>query len=364
LKHLIILVGSIGAGKSTYCNKYPDYFRINQDDLNGSKHLVAEAFANALLTKDKIIIDRTNFNTSQRDRYTVPAKKAGYVVDAHILFEDFTVCYNRVINRKNHPSIKEGDKETALRVLRFFKKSYERPTLDEFDNIIYANKHKHGESDWYMRDLSYQRRPAVVIGDIHGCYDEMMSMLRSVPNYDLRIAVGDLCDKGPKIDKVLKHFMLDPNFYSVMGNHDWKLLRYLRGNKVNSTSLKATIEQISDWNEVELFWLMLKLEEMTPIIKIRHNTFIVHAGIKAHRSVYNQNFQDMLYIRSASDRGLMNDPNSPYWFEVERRFPKERIIFGHNADVAGIYEKENVVGLDSGCVYGDKLTGILRRWAL
>ena len=119
MKHLIVLVGSIGSGKSTYCKEYPDYFRISQDDLNGNKNLVAEAFAKALLTEDKIIIDRTNFNTSQRDRYTVPAKEAGFTVDAHIIFEDFTVCYSRVINRKDHPSIKEGDKETALRVLRF-----------------------------------------------------------------------------------------------------------------------------------------------------------------------------------------------------------------------------------------------------
>ena len=65
----------------------------------------------------------------------------------------------------------------------------------------------------------------IVVGDIHGCYDELMDLLDQV-NFgpkDRVVSVGDLVTKGPKNREVLELFMTDARFSAVMGNHDLAL---------------------------------------------------------------------------------------------------------------------------------------------
>jgi predicted phosphodiesterase len=62
----------------------------------------------------------------------------------------------------------------------------------------------------------------IVIGDIHGCFDELQDLLRVVElrTDDRVIAVGDLIVKGPRNCDVLDRFIEDDRFSSVIGNHD------------------------------------------------------------------------------------------------------------------------------------------------
>src|SRR5881227_513746 len=81
----------------------------------------------------------------------------------------------------------------------------------------------------------------IVVGDIHGCYDELGELLARV---DLRaqdrvVAVGDLIVKGEQSRAVLDLFMSDPRFSSVIGNHDLALLRYWRGEDVTLKPAQA-----------------------------------------------------------------------------------------------------------------------------
>ncbi|HKR60529.1 MAG TPA: metallophosphoesterase, partial [Pyrinomonadaceae bacterium] len=71
----------------------------------------------------------------------------------------------------------------------------------------------------------------IVVGDIHGCYDELVSLLDLVELQaeDRVVAVGDLITKGPKDKDVLDLFETDNRFLSVLGNHDLAVLRYWRG---------------------------------------------------------------------------------------------------------------------------------------
>ncbi len=79
----------------------------------------------------------------------------------------------------------------------------------------------------------------IVVGDIHGCYDELIEMLESVGfgQDDRVVCVGDLVTKGPKSREVLELFMTDPRFRTVIGNHDLALRRKWNGEKVK---LKAS----------------------------------------------------------------------------------------------------------------------------
>ena len=63
----------------------------------------------------------------------------------------------------------------------------------------------------------------LIIGDIHGCYDELLDLLDEIHfgDQDRAIAVGDLISKGPKNKEVLDLFISDRRFSSVLGNHDY-----------------------------------------------------------------------------------------------------------------------------------------------
>jgi len=362
VKQLILMVGGPGSGKSHYIKGIQEeHTLISQDENNGDKTKTLEQFEKALLTSDTIVVDRMNFDREQRASFIAPARAAGFEVSAFIVWRPFIECYHAIINREGHKTIPKGDSETALKVLRFFKKMYKRPTLDEVDDIKYVNEFLYGESDWYMRDFSHLYKPILAIGDVHGCHDEwreMDNIMQGMISDYITVFAGDIVDKGPKVAEMLDSLVFSSNRYSILGNHDWKVLRYLRGNKVKPDSIKETLDSIKDWTDKQKFFLMLNLEEMIPIAKLRKDVYMVHAGIKTKRSVYDQNFQDLLYLRSDSPRGLMNDPNAPLWFEADRKHPEEVILFGHNADAEGDHGN-NTIGLDSGCVYGNTLTGRL-----
>ena len=81
----------------------------------------------------------------------------------------------------------------------------------------------------------------IVVGDLHGCYDELLALLFDIrfgPN-DRVVAVGDLVVKGPKNREVLDLFISDPRFSSVIGNQDLALLRFWRGEHLKLTGAQC-----------------------------------------------------------------------------------------------------------------------------
>src|SRR5919106_4144402 len=74
----------------------------------------------------------------------------------------------------------------------------------------------------------------VVVGDIHGCYDELIELIDKVKfkKADRVISVGDLITKGPKSREVLELFMTDKRFTTVIGNHDLALRRKWNGEDI------------------------------------------------------------------------------------------------------------------------------------
>src|SRR6185295_15945650 len=77
----------------------------------------------------------------------------------------------------------------------------------------------------------------IVIGDIHGCFDELTDLLElcELRADDCVVAVGDLIVKGAKSREVLDLFIDDRRFSSVIGNHDRALRQYWRGEPIRLT---------------------------------------------------------------------------------------------------------------------------------
>jgi Calcineurin-like phosphoesterase len=91
-------------------------------------------------------------------------------------------------------------------------------------------------------------KKVTVIGDVHGCYDELSELLDAIdwsPQSHVLILTGDLIDQGPKINETLMFAMNTPWVYSLMSNHEKKLLRYLRGNQVQTMALVKTQSNVA-----------------------------------------------------------------------------------------------------------------------
>lgn len=89
-------------------------------------------------------------------------------------------------------------------------------------------------------------KKVAIIGDIQGCYDELSELLDAIdwsPQSQILMLTGDPIDRGPKIKETLMFAMNMPSVYSLMSNHEQKLLRYLRGHQAQTRALVKTIDQ-------------------------------------------------------------------------------------------------------------------------
>jgi predicted kinase len=129
---LIVLIGSMGCGKTTLCEERflaDGFFRVNQDDQGKKTHF--QLFLKLLENAEDIVVDRMNFNKEQRMRYVEPARKAGYQIRYILFHVSRETCIARMKVRKNHPTI--GPDANHDKLMNFFTENFEYPEEDEYD---------------------------------------------------------------------------------------------------------------------------------------------------------------------------------------------------------------------------------------
>ena len=242
------------------------------------------------------------------------------------------------------------------------------------------------------------------VGDIQGCLDPLLQLLEVVafdPKKDRLIAVGDLVNRGPKSLETLRFcYSLGDSFKTVLGNHDLHLLAIARGTRApNSKDSFSNILDAPD-REVLLHWL-----QQQPLLLQIGQYHFVHAGIPpiwdlatAHRlagevskvlrsdcaaeyfehmygnqpAVWSDQLQGperwrlitnyltrMRFCSAAGELELetkaavtMEPPFKP-WFLHPQKYSSEE--FGHWAALEGRHCADNILALDTGCVWGGPL---------
>lgn len=192
----------------------------------------------------------------------------------------------------------------------------------------------------------------IVVGDIHGCYDELEDLLAEVGfgANDRLISVGDLITKGPKNREVLDRFMTDPQFSAVIGNHDLALRRRWNGEKFKlKVSQKPTHKELKKDKEHYVSFL-----NSLPFMIDLGTHLVVHAGLRPGVALHSQTTDDLTELRSLGpDRTARN--GIP-WYDV---YDGEKIVlFGHWPAPEPRLAKR-AIGLDTGCVYGNELTAYI-----
>jgi serine/threonine protein phosphatase 1 len=188
-----------------------------------------------------------------------------------------------------------------------------------------------------------------IIGDIHGCYDELVELIGKL---DLStdepvVAVGDLTVRGPDNRSVLDLFSSDPRFSSVMGNHDLALVQYWRGQRASlSPEQEKTLAELQTADERYLRYLA-----SLPLLIDLNSHVVVHAGIRPGVPLTEQSVEDLVLLRTLGDDRTSCDGTR--WYEVYEGPPTA--VFGHWPGPKPRLGP-HAIGLDTGCVYGGQLT--------
>jgi Calcineurin-like phosphoesterase len=191
-------------------------------------------------------------------------------------------------------------------------------------------------------------RRAIVIGDVHGCLDELGDLLRAAgarPD-DRLISVGDLVCKGPDSLGVLDWAMRTPNLEVVLGNHERRLLKHWRrGTRSDEKSYDADVYAQLGARYDEC----LRFVARWPLTVSGPGFTVVHAGFDPDESLERQTGAQLTTLRRLPGTGRP-------WYE---RYADERlIVFGHWARRRPVVRR-NAIGLDTGCVYGVALTAVI-----
>ena len=205
----------------------------------------------------------------------------------------------------------------------------------------------------------------IVYGDIHGCFDEFVELRNSldIQSGDIEACVGDILTKGKDSLKTLRYIQKN-NIQSVLGNHEDKLLRFIEHSqisKINPITLDEDEQSIiNDLNSDDIQFL-----KNLPLFIRQESLTIVHGGLLNNQQLKNISKKDkgkLLRLRYIDQKGNFisygeEDENSHFCavlYDGNEGF----VVYGHQT-----FEEANIstnsIGIDTGCVYGNKLTAVI-----
>jgi len=318
-KTIYVLIGPQGSGKTHWSlntllpqSDIP-LVRVSQDE-QGKQH--RRMFQECIKAGASPVIDRMNFNFEQRNRYTQVAYENGYRI-VYVLFDiDRETCLCRLAARKGHPTISQDADHD--KIIDFYYREFEMPGRDEYDEmLIVREKGRCNLLD--LRNVCFNKR-VIVVGDIHGCFDEFMLLLDKCGYSvgDIVVATGDLVDRGPKIMETLEWFIDTPGAYSVEGNHDNKFRRYLNGNPVKvANGLDCTIEQFGDRGWFRWCAWLNTLPNMILLGDTNGKpTYVVHAGVDGRIPIPQQRVETCMYVRYLDGTSFFDDKGGIPWWDT------------------------------------------------
>jgi len=189
-----------------------------------------------------------------------------------------------------------------------------------------------------------------VIGDVHGCFVELLTLLQTIrfrPHAgDKAWFVGDLVDRGPASKEVVdfvRQGQAQGYFDLVRGNHEDLWIRAMEDDEGRLHRLRYP-ETAQSFGSLEALCEFAEWAKTLPLWLETDTALLVHAGMRPGVSMEEQKAEDLLWLRTFST------------VETEARHGK-RILHGHSpAPVPLVLEDR--INLDTGCCYGGHLTAL------
>lgn len=198
---------------------------------------------------------------------------------------------------------------------------------------------------------------ALVIGDVHGCFDELMDLLdQAGPSADDQIiSLGDLVDRGPAAPEVLSFFSTAPHAKALMGNHERKHVRSFNGQTLPSLSQRITRHQIGDEHYPRAVEWMSRLPTSIELPE----ALLVHAMFETGAPLARQ--RESVLVGTLGGEYYLRERHSRPWHELyDGAVP---IVVGHQNIGGGtqpyVRADGRVIGLDTSCYAGGALSALL-----
>ena len=396
---LILLVGPSGAGKSTFARTHFGKYEVvssdvcrgivsnEENDLRATKpafellyYIVGERLRQGLLT----VVDATNLQAESRKGLLQLARKYHTLPVAIVLALPDEVTRARSRAREDRDLSRHVLRQQKLDLKRSLK-SLKREGIRQV--YVLRSEAEVAAVTGIVRERLYNDKKEVhgpfdIIGDVHGCYDELLLLLgelgyvvRTDPeakaHFGIRVAhpegrqlifVGDLVDRGPDSPAVLRLVMSavkDGVAWCVPGNHDLKLQRKLSGKDVTvNHGLAETLEQLE--GESSRF-----LDDVREFIYglISHYVFddgklvVAHAGLKEEMQG-----RGSAAVRAFCTYGETSGEIDEFGLPVRYNWAADyrgqaKVVYGHTP-VPEAQWLNRTIDIDTGCVFGGKLTAL------
>ncbi|WP_420042059.1 polynucleotide kinase-phosphatase [Gordonia sp. MP11Mi] len=392
---LVLLIGTSGSGKSTFAKRLFGPTQVvssdtcrglvadDENDLAATpdafdllNHLVGIRLRRGLLT----VVDATNVQHSSRASLIRLAKDHDVLVDAVVLDVPQEVALERTLARTDRdfgsPVIRRqhADLQRSIKKLRKegFRKVHRLRSVEAIDAVTVRL-----EKSW--SDRTELPGPFDVIGDVHGCASELVTLLTDLGwaiDYDDGVAVsarhpsgrtavfvGDLVDRGPDTPGVLRLVMgmiEAGTALCVAGNHDDKLSRALRGAKVTvSHGLAESLAQLDALDDPAFrSRAQAFLEGLISHYVLDEGRLVVaHAGLsQAYHGRSSARVRAFaLYGDTTGETDDFGLPVRYPWADEYRG--SATVVYGHTPTPTPEWVN-NTICLDTGVVFGGSLTAL------
>jgi protein phosphatase len=390
---LVVMIGPSGCGKSTFARTHfrstevlsSDYCRGLIADDENDQSATREAFevlhfiAGKRLSGGRLtVVDATNVQPEARKPLVALARQYHVLPVAIVLNVPERVCQDRNRLRADRdfgPHVVRNQAQDLKRSLRGLEREGFRHVhiLNGIEEIEAATI----ERQPLWNNLKHEHGPFDIIGDIHGCFDELRDLLTQLgyeiaqesgdyrvtpPEGRKTIFVGDLVDRGPKIPEVLRLAMAMVNAghaLCVPGNHDMKLLKKLRGRDVQIThGLADSLRQLEGESAESQEQIAKFLDALVSHYMLDDGKLVVaHAGMKEEMQGRGSGKvrEFALYGETTGETDEFGLPVRLNWAAEYRGKPM--VVYGHTP-VAEPEWLNRTINIDTGCVFGGKLTAL------
>lgn len=388
---LVVLIGVSGSGKSTFGRRHfkpteilsSDFCRGLVSDDENNQAATSDAFeilnfiARKRLAAGKLtVIDATNVQPEARKPLVQLARDFHCLPVAIVLNVPERLAHERNSSRPERnfgPHVVRQQTQQLHRSLRNLEREglrhvFALRTPEEIDSVIV-------ERQPLWNNLKHEQGPFDIVGDVHGCFDELVALLDKLgysvdaeafkvtpPAGRKLVFVGDLVDRGPKIPQALKLVMsavADKVALCVPGNHDVKLMRKLRGRDVQIThGLAESLAQLAGESEEFRAQVAAFVDDLVSHHVLDAGRLVVaHAGMKESMQGRGSGaVRDFaLFGETTGETDEFGLPIRYNWAAEYRG--QAMVIYGHTP-VPQPEWLNRTLNIDTGCVFGGQLTAL------
>jgi protein phosphatase len=390
---LVVLAGPAACGKSTLAARHfaetqvvsSDRLRawLTDDETDQSVsgaafQLLYDLVGKRLALRRLTVVDSTALSTQTRKDLLQLGRSNHVPVVLLVLVADAALCLER--DRKR---ARQVGPLVIGRQIKMLHDTLQRAPQEGFDQVYQVDARNIAQVQIRYEPPAVDRRadhgPFDIIGDVHGCADELTALLERLGYGPRRedgvwhhaggrraVFLGDLTDRGPASVAVLRRvwpMVRTGTALYVPGNHCNKLMRYLKGNRVRvGHGLEKTIAEFDALPPRERKSLAETTVELIatapPYLWLDEGALVVtHAGIKA-----GMIGQVTERIRAFCLYGDVSGALDERGFPVRREWAADyrgeaAVVYGHAVHPVTEWVN-NTINIDQGCVFGGELTAL------